>query len=139
MNPRGDSLGSLLTSRPSVGFAEVHRKSPSKSQPGSKAGGAGVGTDKAAEDNSGFGPIMGPVDAFGLKIYPWHPESNAYFMFSNTECIAMGGGGAFALYLDKDFLHGVSGPCETFGSDILASSEDFIISDIEFWVFEGED
>ena len=78
---------------PKGGLADVHRKSPSKGKPGPKAGGTGVGADKAREDNSGFGPIMGPVDAFGLKVYPWHPGSNAYFMFSNTECIAMGGGG----------------------------------------------
>jgi hypothetical protein len=44
-----------------------------------------------------------------------------------------GGGGAFAIYLDKDLFHGASGPCPTFGSPTLASAADFDCARCELW------
>ena len=36
---------------------------------------------------------------------------------SAARCLAMGGGSGFALYLEKDLLHGRSDPCSTFQSE----------------------
>lgn len=76
-----------------------------------------------------------PNGDHGLEVFHWSSK-DPFFLFSDLECIAMGGGSAFALYLDKDLLHGVSEPCSTFASQRLASTENFIVNDIECWVFD---
>jgi len=78
--------------------------------------------------------VVGDGD-FGLQVFPFSSK-DAFFLFSDWECIAMGGGSSFAMYLNKDLLHGVSEPCSTFGSCTLSSTEHFIISDLECWVFD---
>lgn len=71
----------------------------------------------------------------GLQVFHWC-NTDPFFLFSDMECLAMGGGSTFALYLEKDLLHGMSEPCSTFGSEQLASVQNFIISDMECWVFD---
>lgn len=71
----------------------------------------------------------------GLEVYHWSSK-DAFFLYSDLECIGMGGGSAFALYLDKDLLHGVSEPCSTFASEQLSCTDNFIISDMEVWAFD---
>ena len=39
------------------------------------------------------------------------------------------------LWLDDDFMHGSSGPTQTFNNDGLASSPDFKIDGLEVWSF----
>jgi len=75
-------------------------------------------------------------DGLGLQIFGASSSDEPFFLFSNGDCVAMGGGSAFALYLDRDLLHGMSGPCSTFGSEMLSSTENFIINDFECWVFD---
>lgn len=70
-----------------------------------------------------------------LEVFHWSSK-DPFFLFSDMECVAMGGGSAFALYLEKDLLHGMSEPCSTFGSKRLSSIENFIIGDMECWVFD---
>jgi len=71
----------------------------------------------------------------GLQVF--HGSSkDPFFQFSDAECIAMGGGTSFALYLEKDLLHGMSEASSTFGSGQLASTQNFVISDMECWVFD---
>eukprot|EP00747_Dinoflagellata_sp_TGD_P117010 gnl/TRDRNA2_/TRDRNA2_172509_c0_seq1.p1 gnl/TRDRNA2_/TRDRNA2_172509_c0~~gnl/TRDRNA2_/TRDRNA2_172509_c0_seq1.p1 ORF type:complete len:196 (-),score=44.33 gnl/TRDRNA2_/TRDRNA2_172509_c0_seq1:74-661(-) len=74
----------------------------------------------------------------GLEVFHWS-RKDSFVQFSNSECIAMGGGNSFALYLDKDLLHGSSDHCATFNSKRLSSTQDFIISDLECWVFDDPD
>jgi len=71
----------------------------------------------------------------GLEAFHWSLK-DPFFLFSDMECIAMGGGSSFALYLEKDLLHGMSEPCSTFGSEKLSSEGHFIISSLECWVFD---
>ncbi|KAG8383523.1 hypothetical protein BUALT_Bualt04G0022400 [Buddleja alternifolia] len=60
---------------------------------------------------------------------------NRYFTLCNTEYLALGGGGHFALYLDGDLLSGSSSSSETYGNPCLARSEDFQVKEIELWGF----
>ncbi len=67
-------------------------------------------------------------------VYNWSGQNN-FFMLSNEDSLAMGGGGAFAIYLDEKLKDGTSGECKTFGSPCLASEEDFEVVDLELWDF----
>ncbi|UPR00937.1 TLD domain-containing protein [Chloropicon primus] len=60
-------------------------------------------------------------------------ERNNFFMFSTDDCIAVGGGGHFALWLDEDLLYGNSCKSKTFNNDCLSSSEVFQVLNIEVW------
>ncbi|XP_058786973.1 uncharacterized protein LOC131661448 [Vicia villosa] len=60
---------------------------------------------------------------------------NRYFTLCNTDYIAIGGGGHFALYLDSDLLNGSSSISETFGNPCLANSQDFEVKEVELWGF----
>lgn len=69
-------------------------------------------------------------------MYPWKVKSkikNDFFMYSTQECLAVGGLGRFAIWLDAELLQGNSGTCGTFGSPCLASKEDFKILGLELW------
>lgn len=89
-----------------------------------------------------------------FESYHWTGK-NAYFLLAKEDCIAMGGGCAFAargafaappdpmrrrsghfgLYLDGDLLHGTSGPSETFGNPPLTQSSHFTCVELEVWGF----
>ncbi|XP_027337753.1 TLD domain-containing protein 2 [Abrus precatorius] len=60
---------------------------------------------------------------------------NRYFTLCNTDYLAIGGGGHFALYLDGDLLNGSSSVSETYGNPCLANSEDFEVKEVELWGF----
>jgi len=47
-----------------------------------------------------------------------------------------GSGGNFGIYLDSEMTDGTSGPCATFGSEGIASDEDFETLEIELWEFK---
>lgn len=71
--------------------------------------------------------------------YHWnqkeHSEAkrNNFFMFSTDDCIGVGGGGHFALWLDEDLLYGNSTKSNTFANECLSSSEVFQVLQIEVW------
>mmetsp|Transcript_60140 Transcript_60140/g.130431 ORF Transcript_60140/g.130431 Transcript_60140/m.130431 type:complete len:368 (-) Transcript_60140:103-1206(-) len=74
-----------------------------------------------------------------MRAFPW-TSKNSYFMYSDYELIAMGGGdGRHAVSVFQDLLHGHSSPTETFGNSILAGTEDFIVRDLEIWALEEVD
>lgn len=73
--------------------------------------------------------------AESLEVFTWSTK-DPFFLYSDADCLAMGGGSSFALYIEKDLLHGVSEPCSTFHSSMLSSTERFIISSLECWVFD---
>ena len=59
---------------------------------------------------------------------------NDYFQYSTNECIAVGGGGRYALWIDEDLLYGTSSFSPTFeGMKPLSSTEDFQVKNIEMW------
>ncbi|XP_061336603.1 oxidation resistance protein 1-like [Gastrolobium bilobum] len=60
---------------------------------------------------------------------------NRYFTLCNTDFLAIGGGGHFALYLDGDLLNGSSSTSETYGNPCLANSQDFEVKEVELWGF----
>ncbi|XP_024970540.1 oxidation resistance protein 1-like isoform X2 [Cynara cardunculus var. scolymus] len=61
--------------------------------------------------------------------------ANRYFYMCLNDLLAFGGGGSFALRLDGDLLMGTSGPCDTFGNQHLAHSEEFELKNVELWGF----
>ncbi|PNW77505.1 hypothetical protein CHLRE_10g439550v5 [Chlamydomonas reinhardtii] len=68
--------------------------------------------------------------------YPWRSmskEKNDYFQYGTPECLAVGGLGHFAIWVDADLMQGSSGTCGTFGSPCLAHSEDFKVHVVEMW------
>lgn len=43
--------------------------------------------------------------------------------------------GKFGLWLDSDLYHGRSTACETYDSEMLSATEDFICLGVEVWTF----
>lgn len=41
--------------------------------------------------------------------------------------------GLFGLWLDDGLIRGQSQRCDTFDNDVLSSSDDFLINDLEVW------
>jgi hypothetical protein len=69
-------------------------------------------------------------------MFPWKIMSsvkNDFFMYATPECLAVGGLGHFAIWLDQELLRGSSGRCGTFGSPCLAAKEDFKVQGVEVW------
>ncbi|CAI5470993.1 unnamed protein product [Closterium sp. Yama58-4] len=64
--------------------------------------------------------------------YRW-ARTNSYFMLSSNAMLAVGGGNHHSLLLYADLLTGASAPCDTFGSAILASSEEFEVAQVEIF------
>ncbi len=89
--------------------------------------------------------FYGTGETFVFKLAPelavWHwnqaehsdEKRNNFFLFSTDDCIAVGGGGHFALWLDEDLLYGNSTVCSTFNNKCLAGSEVFQVLSIEVW------
>ncbi|GLC57679.1 hypothetical protein PLESTB_001252900 [Pleodorina starrii] len=68
--------------------------------------------------------------------YPWRSmskEKNDFFQYATPECLAVGGVGHFALWLDSELHSGSSGMCGTFGSPCLATAEEFKLQHLEMW------
>ena len=47
------------------------------------------------------------------QVFKWS-GLNDFFLFSDETCLAVGGGGHYALYLDSALETGTTGPSETF-------------------------
>ncbi|OEH77162.1 hypothetical protein cyc_05553 [Cyclospora cayetanensis] len=71
-----------------------------------------------------------PAENPSIHVYTWS-SSNAFFCFTDGETIVVGGGGHYALTIDRDFLRGSSQCCPTFNSPPLASSQDFILRNLQ--------
>ncbi|CAM9533267.1 unnamed protein product [Ectocarpus fasciculatus] len=59
-----------------------------------------------------------------LQLYPG-TGVNEYYILVSEQYFAMGSGGNFAIYLDSELSSGCSGPCETYASPSLCSSDEF--------------
>lgn len=70
-----------------------------------------------------------------IRVFHWS-TANAFFLFSDNQTIAIGGGGHYAITIDRDLLIGSSSFCPTFNSPCLASAEDFVVKDLQVWVFK---
>jgi len=71
-----------------------------------------------------------------LNHFPWSC-ANSCFMYSDSDLLAMGGGdGHHAMVIRSDLLRGCSSPTATFGNPGLASSEEFVVRDLEIWALE---
>ncbi|EWM28431.1 oxidation resistance protein 1 [Nannochloropsis gaditana] len=69
-----------------------------------------------------------------FTLYKWTGK-NDYFILSNAQHLAMGGGGGFAFQLDDELDTGVSGPSDTYGNTRLSSRHVFKCLSIEVWGF----
>lgn len=88
----------------------------------------------AEEHDCADGAVSGDL---GLQVFGWQSGCrDSFFQYSDGECVGMGGGSAFAIYLDKDLLRGISEACSTFGSRTLSSTENFEVGNMEVWVFD---
>eukprot|EP00811_Abedinium_folium_P036714 NODE_9398_length_1427_cov_4.226154.p1 GENE.NODE_9398_length_1427_cov_4.226154~~NODE_9398_length_1427_cov_4.226154.p1 ORF type:complete len:408 (+),score=148.20 NODE_9398_length_1427_cov_4.226154:183-1226(+) len=103
---------------------------------GGGGGGRCAGSGGAMEDREPIAEEEEEDEVPRLNIFSWAAPQDPFFQFSDLEGLAMGGGSAFALYLDEDLLHGVSEPCSTYASETLSSSRNFIICNLEVWVFD---
>lgn len=70
----------------------------------------------------------------GIAKYEWSGK-NAYFQICTDASIAMGGGGAFGLYIDDDLSKGSTGPSDTFANEPLCTTADFDVVNLECWGF----
>lgn len=65
-----------------------------------------------------------------LAKYTW-TGANSMFISSNMSGVVIGGGGKAAIWLDSEFNNGGSGPCSTFDSPCLGSSDLFTCLHLE--------
>ncbi|CAE7397154.1 NCOA7 [Symbiodinium natans] len=95
-------------------------------------------TGTTADLEAGLEGSQQEVPQEDLEIEVFHHESSGddFFLFSDSTCLAMGGGSGFALYVEKDLLHGRSDPSTTFNSEVLSCETSFVIGDLECWAFD---
>ena len=71
-------------------------------------------------------------------VFKWDRASegnNQFFQFGQPDCIALGGGGGFAIRIDGDLKFGSSRPSATFRNPTLSSAEEFMVETLELgWV-----
>ncbi|CAM6093346.1 unnamed protein product [Calypogeia fissa] len=107
----GDRLGAVFG-----GLLSSPKPTPKKKYQGTN--------DSFVFTNVGGSPqIFGPTGA------------NRYYVLCTNDALAFGGGGHFALHLDSELLYGSSAACETYGNLGLATTEDFVVKDVELWGF----
>ena len=58
---------------------------------------------------------------------------NACYMSSDNDAIIVGSGNSPCIYLNKNFVSGISGKSETFNNAVLSGTEHFQILEIEVW------
>jgi hypothetical protein len=71
-----------------------------------------------------------------VEVFRWAQDSddgNSYFVATTMEDIAIGGGGAPAIWIGRNFVAGFSDTCPTFKSPQLTAQREFKIVDIEVW------
>lgn len=69
-----------------------------------------------------------------LRVYEW-TKQNTYFMVSSHEFLALGGGGAFGLYLNADFSTCHSDTSPTFNNEPLVDGRSFECKELEIYGF----
>lgn len=68
------------------------------------------------------------------EYFPWKPQNqNQYFVTSTADEISFGGGGACAIWMDGEFLKGMSEKCPTYESPGLCTERDFGVVEVEVW------
>ncbi|KAI8370423.1 TLD-domain-containing protein [Radiomyces spectabilis] len=71
-----------------------------------------------------------------VDVYKW-TVANDYMIYSNRECIAVGGGqGRFGLWIHNNLTKGHSEPCATFNNPSLSGQPDFECVALEIWGFQ---
>jgi len=62
--------------------------------------------------------------------------SNHYYIISEKDYLAFGGGRGFGLHLSDHFTYGFTDNCETYNNEVLASKKDFKCINVEIWCLE---
>lgn len=119
----GTTAGAAETSQQGDGLAAASEAESSEGMSDEAASGDEVDVDEGEDP--------------GLEVFGWaEAKGDPFFMFSDAECLAMGGGSSFAFYIEKDLLHGRSEASATFASPMLSSTQNFVLSEFECWVFD---
>ncbi|KAF4662963.1 hypothetical protein FOZ61_002038 [Perkinsus olseni] len=80
-------------------------------------------------------------DRGDITLYPWSSK-NEFFQYGDERRLVIGGGGKSgqsAICIYDSWLRGSTGHCLTYNSGPLASSEDFVIQDVEVWSLNSPD
>ncbi|XP_066528479.1 TLD domain-containing protein 2-like [Hoplias malabaricus] len=68
-----------------------------------------------------------------LQVYKW-TGGNSFFIKGSVDSLHFGGGrGRYGLWINGDLIRGRSQTCETFDNEVLSSTEDFLINELEVW------
>jgi len=98
-------------------------------------GGGGGGEGNSAAPAPEPAPELTSEAFDPVVVYPW-TGANQLVMHATDDHVALGGGGgAFGLFLDDDFMGGATGACETFDNAPLCSQEQFECATVELWGF----
>jgi len=62
--------------------------------------------------------------------------SNHYYIISEKDYLAFGGGRGFGLHLSDHFTYGFTDNCETYNNEVLACTKDFKCINVEIWCLE---
>ena len=68
-------------------------------------------------------------------VYQSTRDNQEFIVCEKGEFLAFGGGGKFALHLDKHFKNGISETSKTFDNDILSKNMNFKCVEVELWSF----
>ena len=83
---------------------------------------------------SGESFVFSLLSDHDVCFYHWS-KKNDYFVTSTVDEIAIGGGGASAIWIGGDLDHAYSQPCQTFDSPQLTKDKSFRIVNLEAWTF----
>ncbi|KAI4487677.1 hypothetical protein M0802_011939 [Mischocyttarus mexicanus] len=70
-----------------------------------------------------------------FQVFNWTGH-NHYFIKGSNDSLAIGDGdGKFGIWLDSDLYRGRTQSCSTYGNELLAPHEDFLVETLECWAF----
>lgn len=76
--------------------------------------------------------ILSKFKDLDIKVSKW-TEKNNYFIFCESDGLAIGCGEKFGLYINHSLINGNTNKCETYNNDILSLTNDFGIQILEIW------
>lgn len=76
------------------------------------------------------------INVLGIVMIFYVLGLNRYYVLVMLDFFVLGGGSYFVFYIDLEFLYGLSGECDIFGSLCFVNSEEFVFKYVELWGFD---